>query len=257
MLAHELRGSAHGALGFVSVLLNGTTGQLTEVQIDFLQSIALSIRRIARLSDDLDVLAAEGTIHMQPSWIDLSNHVANCVRELHGLATNREIRVEVQVPETGRCMFWADPVRIEQIVLNLLENAIRYAPSPTTVYLRLRCSSSRVLFTVQNQTIDHDPVNPAAWLAPFARGNVGSAQHSRGHGLGLTICQALVAAHYGRLLIRAKRDTVTVGVTLPRRFDPQNVRAGMSSAPRPTVRGRPTQIAAQSRHHLEGPTVEQ
>lgn len=257
MLAHEVRGSAHGALAFLSILLCGTGGPLTEVQIDFLQSVSASIRRIVRLSEDLDVLAADGTIQMQFAWIDLCNHIANCVRETYGLANSHEIRVVLHVPETGPCMLWADPMRIEQIVLNLLENAIRYAPSATTVHLRLRCSPSRVLLTIQNQTVHPNPEDLATLQAPFARGNSSPTQHSRGRGLGLTICRALVTAHQGSLLMRSQRHSVTIAVTLPRRPGLHSATAGMNSAPRPTTQGRPTLGTDQSRHHLEDPAAGQ
>jgi signal transduction histidine kinase len=215
-IAHELRGSVHSVLAFLAILLDERAGTLTPVQREFLTTMSTSVRRITRLSHDLDIIASGGTVPLLTEPVDVLSVAEFCCREVSMLAAACGVRVALSAPDRGSWTLVADPIRLQQILINLLENAIRYASPESTVRVHLKNSTTRMLLAVSN-TVQReiDSVSPD-WFAPFTRGPEGRDRHAHGRGLGLAICQTLVRAHRGRLVARARAGFVTIAAMLPR-----------------------------------------
>jgi signal transduction histidine kinase len=216
-IAHELRGSVHSVLAFLAILLDERAGALTPVQREFLTTMSTSVRRITRLSHDLDIVASGGAVPLLTELVDVLNVAEFCCREVSVLAAACGVRIALSAADRGSWTLVADPIRLQQIMINLLENAIRYASPDSTVQISLRNSSTRMLLAVSNNVQrEIDNVTPD-WFAPFTRGPEGRNRHAHGRGLGLAICQTLVRAHHGRLVARARSGMITIAATLPRR----------------------------------------
>jgi signal transduction histidine kinase len=216
-IAHELRGSVHSVLAFLAILLDERAGALTPVQREFLTTMATSVRRITRLAHDLDIVASGGTVPLLPELVDVLSVAEFCCREVSILAAACGVQIALSAADRGSWTLVADPIRLQQIMINLLENAIRYASPDSTVQISLRASATRVLLAVSNHVRrEIDGVSPD-WFAPFTRGPEGRDRYAHGRGLGLAICQTLVRAHRGRLVARARAGVVTIAATLPRR----------------------------------------
>jgi signal transduction histidine kinase len=207
----------HSVLAFLAILLDERAGALTPVQREFLTTMSTSVRRITRLSHDLDIVAAGGTVPLLMESVDVLSVAEFCCREVSMLAAACDVRIELSAADRGSWTLVADPIRLQQIIINLLENAIRYASPASTVRISLRNTTNRMLLAVSN-TVQReiDGVSPD-WFAPFTRGPEGRDRHAHGRGLGLAICQTLVRAHRGRLVARARSGIVTIAATLPRR----------------------------------------
>jgi two-component system sensor histidine kinase KdpD len=243
---HDLRGAVHAIQGFLSVLLSEQPGPLTTTQHDFLVSAYITVRRIERLVGDLQVL--EFGMEQLPLMLedcDLMSAVQVCLRELQPTADGFDVSVHLEQGSHRQRRLIADPVRLEQIVFNLLENAIRYAPPDTTVVVRVRESASRVLLVVENESNGPLPDDPATWFTPFQRGEHTDPSR-RGFGVGLTIVQLLAQAHHGTAFSRVRGAKVSVAVILPRHV-PTAVRSvdrsrsrgsGRRESTRPTNRSR-------------------
>jgi two-component system sensor histidine kinase ChiS len=229
---HDLRGAVHAIQGFLSVLLSEQPGPLTTTQHDFLVSAYITVRRIERLVGDLQVL--EFGMQQLPLMLedcDLMSAVQVCLRELQPTADGFDVRIHLAQRNHHRRRLVADPVRLEQIVFNLLENAIRYAPPATTVVVRVRESMSRVLLVVENEISGPPPNDPTTWFAPFQRGEHADPRRN-GFGVGLTIVQVLAQAHQGRAISRVRGAKVSVAIILPR-----HVPTAVRSADRSRSRG--------------------
>jgi signal transduction histidine kinase len=221
LVAHEFRGPVHALQAYLSVLLRGRAGPLTEVQLDFLVSMQSVTRRLERLTNDIQVLSSsQERFSIVPQRVDLWQLADACRWELTPLAQDFQVTLALDAArQTGAAAdweLWADPVRLEQVLLNLLENAIRYAAADSTVRLGLRQSHSRLLLVVENGVDPTLSQTPALWLAPFQRGERSASRHPRGSGLGLHVVTTLVAAHGGQLLTRVRGQQVSVAVCLPR-----------------------------------------
>lgn len=214
MVVHELRGSAHAIQAYTSVLASETPGPLNAVQRDFLLSMGKAIRRLDRLVNDIQIIVAGSrgfSIHVER--VDVLSTLAACTAELESSA--RAFGVVIQVEETGPIVIDVDPIRVEQIILNLLENAIKYSATGTPIRVRVRPSRTRVLLLVENQIERPLEGVPRHWFAPFVRGTRSSEDHPGGFGLGLAVVNMLVAAHGGHVVTRATGTTVAIGMVLP------------------------------------------
>ena len=222
MAIHDLRTPAHAILGNVSVLLSGKAGPLSDLQREFLESAFIAARRLDRLVNDIQVTFGRlQGFSLDFSDIDLLELATNCIRELTPFAQEANLAIELIEPSTRQQVqpsyrVRADPMRIEQIVLNMLQNAAQYADPGTAIQMRIRVTARRILLAVENAVEYLPEENPGQWIVPFQRGSQSSSRAANGRGLGLTVVNHLVTLHDGRVFLRRRNNTVTVAFCLPR-----------------------------------------
>jgi signal transduction histidine kinase len=215
MAAHELREPIQAIQGFLSVILRERVGSLNDVQRDFLRTSYLASRRMERLINDVQVMyGRDQGFTIKPETTDLLTHAETCCRELGPIAESRGLRILVDAPGSGPWSLYADPTRLDQIILNLVENAIRYSSAESTIQVRLRQGGSRLLLVVENET-EHRASDPKSWFEPFRRGHLNGENQHTGLGLGLTVVRHLVEAHHGKIITRLRGNRVSIGVVLP------------------------------------------
>ena len=222
MAIHDLRTPAHVILGCVSVLLSGKAGPLSDVQHEFLESALIAARRLDRLVNDIQVIIGQlQGFSLNLSDMDLIEYATNCIREVTPFA--REANLAIQLVEQRprqrsqpSYRITADPVRIEQVMLNMLQNAAQYADPGTVIRMRIRVASHRALVAVENAAEYLRDENPEQWIVPFQRGSESRSRAAYDRGLGLTVVHHLVTLHNGRVFLRRRGNTVTVAFCLPR-----------------------------------------
>jgi|GEM_PF-4920982 len=215
---HDLKGAVHAIQGFLSVLRSGQAGPLTETQHDFLASAFITARRIERLVGDLQVFEfGERADTLVRAKCDLKSIVQLCVRELEPTSFGLGVQVVVDAEARDDWSLIADAVRLEQIIFNLIENAIRYADVNTTVRVRLRQSATRMLLVVENDSSAADSIDLKKLSAPLQRGATATILGRRGLGIGLSVVTTLVTAHGGTTCMRVRGSTVSIAASLPRR----------------------------------------
>jgi len=176
------------------------------------------IQSIIRLIDDmLDVSRIRsGKLSLRPGWVELSGLLRRVVQDLtpQAAVAGTSITLDAPTPVSG----WWDEFRIEQIVVNLLTNALRYGcQQPVTVTLTVRPDNARV--DVRDCGAGIAPENQAKIFEPYERG-VGS-EGPAGLGLGLYISRQLAEVHEGSLTLESKPGEGAVfSLTLPRREAP-------------------------------------
>ena len=152
-------------------------------------------RRLSSLTEGLLLLARAdaGGIKSQPDEADLIPILERCIEDAEVLGSNQEIRIERDIPARLRAL--ADPGRTEQILLNLLENAVKYNRHGGVIRVRAGERRDGVFITVSN-TGDQIPLERMPWIFDrFARG--GRDESRAGHGLGLSIARELASAQGG------------------------------------------------------------
>lgn len=216
MAAHELREPLHAIQGFLSVVLRERVGPLGALQHEFLSSAYVAGRRMERLVDDLQVLVVgERGFPMHFERVDLLEHANACVRELAPQAEGYGVRVVVDARGAGPWIAWCDPVRIDQVLLNLIENAMRYSDPAADIVVRLRRAASGVQMTVHNAVDVKPREHPRRWFTAFVRGHQGH-ERTHGLGLGLSVAQHIVERHGGRITACALGTRVAIRVHVPR-----------------------------------------
>ncbi len=199
-VSHELRTPLTAIKGFVETLQESCVDD-PETRGRFLDTVASETDRLIRLTNDLLLLtrADAGRLELHLSPTDLADSMERAVTQLESRAREKNI---VTVVEASGAPFFVDgdADRIHQVLVNLLDNAIRFTPPEGRVSLSVRHKGEMISCSVA----DTGPGIPAEEMphifGRFYRGDPSRArQGGDGSGLGLAIAKAIVEAHGGRL----------------------------------------------------------
>ncbi|MGC4078605.1 MAG: ATP-binding protein [Rubrivivax sp.] len=197
-ISHELRTPLQAIIGFSE--LGMVRGRAHERLASMFGDIhAAGQRMLALVNDLLDVSKIEstvGTFHLERT--DLRPLVREVAREIDPLLARRRLHLDLALSE-GQLVAKVDPLRCQQVVRNVLANAVRFSPDGATIELRGDIdASNQIVVTVR----DHGPGIPPAELEKIFEAFVQSSKTkdgSGGTGLGLAICRKIVEAHGGSI----------------------------------------------------------
>jgi len=205
-VSHEIRSPLTSVKGFTSTLLSKWERFSDDQKRVMLQTINYDADRVTRLLGDLlDVSRLEaGRLELKRQEIDLAAIATDAVARLQLNA--EEHRLKVSFPD-GFPKITADPGRIEQVVINLVENAIKYA-TPGLVLISGENAGDDIVVRVADEGEGIDPDHlPNIFLKFYRRG---SGERRTGTGLGLYICRGIVQAHGGELTVERSDPAGTV-----------------------------------------------
>ncbi|HEX2383022.1 MAG TPA: ATP-binding cassette domain-containing protein [Acidimicrobiales bacterium] len=210
-LNHELRTPLTAIQGYASTLRQTDVSWDSSAQERFLDSIAAESARMGRLVGDLLDFSAidSGTLRLVRDWCNLEL-VLEAARRCVGDGTSPVIELAhaAELPAV-----WADHDRLEQVFVNLLDNAVRHASGVTRINVRSSVDLDAGSVTVR--VADDGRGIPASLVdrvfLPRERGTTDDA----GAGLGLAIARGIVVAHGGTICIDRRRPGTTVVVTVP------------------------------------------
>jgi signal transduction histidine kinase len=236
-VSHELRTPLTSIKGYTSRLLRYDDGTLdAATRLKSLKVIKQQTERLSRLVEDLLVIPdlESHRIRVFPDRIDLCALLEGCLQFIEDrdhLKIQRSWDMAACPPET----IWvlADPDRLEQVLLNLLDNAVKYR-SDEAAALTVRCRPA-----LPGQAVALDVCNPCPAIAPellpslfekFKRLEDGLTRTTRGSGLGLFIARGLMQAMGGNLTLAWQNGQFVATVTLlpaenPAEMDPSEEEA--------------------------------
>ena len=205
-ISHELRTPITYLEGYAKVVMEGLYETEEEKNL-YLNIIHQEARRIQHLVDDLFELAKmeEGNISLTFEWMDLTQMVEKAVRRVELKAREKHLKLEMHV-DGNEAKVHGDAKRIDQIVMNLLENAIRYTEQGE-IHVRLEYTEDSTAFIVEDTGMGIPEEELPYIFDRFYRVEKSRSRQYGGSGLGLSIVKKLVDLHGGRIII-----TSTVGV---------------------------------------------
>jgi signal transduction histidine kinase len=208
-LAHELRTPLSVIRGQVEGVLDG----LYPADRSHLAPVVEEAAVMSRLLDDLQTLstAEAGALRLRKERMDPGDVVADAVAAFGARARSAGVTLKQRVAEnlTG---VEVDPVRIGEVLANLLMNAVRHTPSGGAVVVAAQpAGDERVAFSVEDSGLGIDPQ-----VLPQVFDRFVKSGDSRGAGLGLAIAKSLVEAHGGTIVAESSPGAgATVTFTLP------------------------------------------
>ena len=201
--SHQLKTPVTVMRAAIESLLEDAT--LRPEQAAVLNDVLDQTRRLSSLTDGLLLLARAdaGGIKSYPDEADLIPIIARCIEDAEVLGSNLEIKIEQDLPASLPAL--AAPQQTEQILLNLLENAVKYNTRGGKIRVKAGERRDGVFVTISNTGIPI-PLDRAPWIFDrFARGD--SDEMRAGYGLGLSIARELATAQGGDLrLVRSDSD---------------------------------------------------
>jgi signal transduction histidine kinase len=221
IVAHELRTPLAALKGFADMLLvqtaRGRGVALAEWQQEALEEIELATTRLVKLTEELlDVTHLQaGRLHLQRTPTNMVPLAQRVVTLLQQTTTRHRLEVRTTQPEL---LADIDPGRIEQVLTNLIVNAIKYSPQggPVTITIWEKTAARIVGISVQDKGIGIPRRQHAQIFGRFMRADNAQAWGISGTGLGLYICRELVERHGGLLWFESEEDAgSTFFVTLP------------------------------------------
>jgi signal transduction histidine kinase len=211
--AHDLKAPLRKIGFFSEHLYEHSKEKLHEEALDDLRRIQRSVQNMQTLIDDLLALAKTTQEDLSFEEIDLNKLVCQVLGDLSPQIREKVAQVEVSVPLT----VWGEPSQIQQLIQNLLDNALKFQ-SPhaiPVIKIRARCISEKMgELTVEDNGIGFPQEKAEKLFVAFERLN-SQAQYP-GTGLGLAICQRIVERHGGTIQVKSQPGQgSTFSVTLP------------------------------------------
>jgi two-component system sensor histidine kinase KdpD len=195
-VSHDLKTPIASIMASVTSLLEKDIHWDEDTQRDFLQGIYDEAKRLNRLvSNLLDISRIEGgALHPEKDWYSVEEVVHTVVQRLEPRLAGNTLTVDVE-PNLPLALF--DYTEIDQVLTNLVENALKYTPSGSSI----RISARRVEDYLEVSVEDNGPGVPAEYLGrlfdKFYR--AGQRKGSSGTGLGLAIAKGFIEAHGGSI----------------------------------------------------------
>jgi two-component system phosphate regulon sensor histidine kinase PhoR len=219
--SHELRTPLAAVRGFAETLL--ANGSLSAAdRRSYLEIIDRHARRLGSLVDDLLELSRieSGDANLQPTRVDVAALVDAWLRDAKLRVAER--RLAVSQHAEGPALAWADRRAVEQILANLLENAIRYTEPGGRIDVRTRSDERWVRIDVEDTGVGIPAADLDRIFERFYRVDKARSREHGGTGLGLSIVKHLVQGSGGRIQVRSEPGRgSTFSVTLPRAQAPE------------------------------------
>jgi len=211
--SHELRTPLAAIKGFATTLLAEDVEWDREAQREFLTVISQETDRLSALATDLlDLSKIEGgNLIVQCSDCILSDLIANSIAQVRTMLGQRLVLdLEPDIP-----LICLDPRRIEAVIRNLIENALKYGDPDTPIRMGAWRENSTVIVKVENEGPNIPPEYADRIFEPFFRLDEGFNRKASGAGLGLSICRGFVRAHGGEIWHESTEKGTSIAFSLP------------------------------------------
>lgn len=219
-VSHELRTPLTCIKGYTETLLEGALED-PELTKRWLTTIYTETQRLERLIKDLlDISMMEADqVDLQTSPCDLRALVEHTVTVLQPRAKANSMQIHAELPAASP-LWKIDHDRISQVLLNLIDNAIKYSEAGSEVWVRLSFSAERATIEIKDQGQGISADDLPRVFERFYRVEKARSTRFGGRGLGLSIARHLVDAHGGELLAESELGQgSTFTITLPRQPD--------------------------------------
>ena len=216
--SHQLRTPLTSIKGYLSMMLEGDTGKLTNTQKKVVSEAFSSSERMVHLIHDfLNVSRIQtGKFILELNQIDLALLVAEEVDSLEKVAQTRGLSIEFHDRTQSLPLINLDNTKIRQVVMNYIDNAIFYSRPDSTVVVELSNTMKQVTLKVTDTGIGVPKNEQARLFSKFYRASNARKHRPDGTGVGIYLAKRVIEALGGRVIFSSKEGTgSTFGFSLP------------------------------------------
>ncbi|HEY46532.1 MAG: hypothetical protein AMJ88_11765 [Anaerolineae bacterium SM23_ 63] len=200
-VSHDLRSPLTAVLGYLELI--DRAGKVNEQQGEFIRRAQMSVTQITELVNDLLELGrVEAGLDMAKEDTPLTVLARYAIEGLRGSAEAKEITLDVDLQEFAPLVN-GDPVRLRQMIGNLLDNAIKYTPEDGVVRLAVEAEGDQVILRISDTGVGIPQADQPYLFDKFFRAS-NVPEDLPGTGLGLSIVKSIVDNHGGRIWVDSK-----------------------------------------------------
>jgi signal transduction histidine kinase len=206
---HQLRAPLASMKGYVSLILEGDYGQITEEVRQSLNVIFESCKTLANVVDGyLNISRIElGTMKYDFAPLDVGKLVEEVVRELKPNIEKSGLQFDLVYDKAVPFMVSADQDKLKQVIANLIDNSVKYTPKGEMhVAVEKNVTKNTVLFSVKDTGIGMSKETIPKLFEKFIRASNANKANIHGTGLGLFVAKEIVGAHKGRVWAESQGD---------------------------------------------------
>lgn len=216
--SHQLRTPMTGIAGYLSMLVQGDFGKISEEHVKILRQLLDESQRMIRLINlFLNVSKIEaGKFELTFAPTQLEDVVEGELEELRKVAEKKNLTLTFKKPKTPLPKIRADSDKLKDVILNLVDNAVKYTEKGG-ITVRVRKLGGSVRVVVQDTGIGIEPEQAKHLFQKFVRASGIAQIHPDGSGLGLFIAKKIVESHGGKIWVESegKGKGSTFQFTLP------------------------------------------
>lgn len=203
MVSHELRTPLNSVHGFIDLLMQGHMGPLTDEQRKYLGYAQEGVQQLMTIVEDILFMTRSdsGQFEIKPQKVNSRVLAKQVVTSLKLQALKAAVILDKDIP-TSAPLLYADPQRMQQVLNNLVTNAIKFTPPHGTVTIRVRPHPQQkrmALFSVVDTGDGIPPEDQPHVFERFYQSNHAMQSKMGGYGLGLSIARLIVEQHGGEI----------------------------------------------------------
>lgn len=221
-LSHEFKTPVFAIQGYVDTLLQGAL-ENPAVNKRFLEKAATNVERLTNLLNDLDEISKleRGELHLLKENFIIQDLVRETFESISIVAEQKNIRCSIKKGCESPLMVFGDKEKIRHVLLNLVENSIKYGKQNGTIVASMyKTDEKHVLIEISDDGIGIPEKFLPRIFERFYRTDKGRSLDVTGSGLGLAICKHIIEAHGQTIHVRSREDVgTTIGFTMDRKKD--------------------------------------
>ncbi|MFU8774061.1 MAG: sensor histidine kinase, partial [Anaerolineales bacterium] len=202
-VSHDLRSPLTLLRGYTTMLQ--MVGELNEQQSGYVSKIVAGVENMARLVNNLlDLGRIEAGVGLHLEMVQVEDIIERVIGGLQLQAAQKRIRIYAEMPQQKIPMIKADQALLQQVLHNLVDNAIKYTDTNGEVKVRLQVRPEEIVFEVHDTGIGIAPADQQRLFEKFYRATPRGSRGERGSGLGLAIVKSITERHGGRVWLKSQ-----------------------------------------------------
>ncbi len=200
MASHQLRTPLSAIKGYISMMIDGSYGHLPKKMKEKLQNVFYSNERLIKVVNDLlNISRIEiGKMELTKEKIYIQDLIQSCYEEMKIEAEKKKLKFIFEKPKKSLPQIEVDSLKIRQVLLNLIDNAIRYTQKGEII-IKAESQNSKIKIMIKDTGEGLSDKEQKNIFESFRRGSAGITYFIEGAGLGLYVAKKFLDLHHGKI----------------------------------------------------------